>query len=152
MGTNRRNNTDHPLEEFFNIEDGTTETINPDDVDLEIEHTFLVQYDDYDNKDKELESQYQNIMDMSIRAYKTQVATSRQVDPKYRARNEEVAIQYLNIALDALREKTNLKLGRDKITKSHKNTQNNTNGDVITADRNELIKRLTSKNKSESGS
>ena len=95
---------DHPLEEVLDLEPGTT--LVPA---LPERSTELVVTDEYDNKDNEIEQQFQEIYDAAMDAYETQALDAEKVEPKYRARNQEVAVQYLNAALNAAKEKAGMK-------------------------------------------
>lgn len=129
---------EHPMESLFDIEPGTTEmTI------IEREPTNLVVHDDFDDKDREIEGQIQEVFDAAMTAFETQTADSELIEPKYKARNQEVAVQFLNTALSALKEKSTLKQHKDKITvdKAKANTPGTVNNNLI-IDRNDLLKKL----------
>lgn len=110
----------HPLEQVFDIEESTTV------VPYTERKTDLVAHEPYDNKDDELEGQLQELYDIALEAFEMQQEESDVIDPKYRARNAEVAVQYLKTALEAVREKRQLKEHKDKIvTKQTAGTVNN---------------------------
>jgi hypothetical protein len=69
---------------------------------------------------------------------------AQQVDPKFSARNSEVAAQYLNIALSATNSRAKAKYDRQKIrlAQSMKDSHSTVNNNLIVADRNELLKSL----------
>lgn len=130
---------EHPLEEAFDIERGTTIVEREESLPL-----ALVEHEEYDNKDKELEDQLEEIRSAAMDAFDAQNDVIETVDGKYAARNAEVAVQFLNTALDAVREKSNLKKHKDKLTIDKANagkpgTQNNT---VNIFDRNELLRLM----------
>lgn len=110
----------HPLEQVFDIEENTTV------VPYTERKTDLVRHEPYDEKDDELEEQLQELYDVALEAFEMQQEESDVIDPKYRARNAEVAVQYLKTALEAVREKRQLKEHKDKIvTKQTAGTVNN---------------------------
>ena len=110
----------HPLEQVFDIEDNTTV------VPYTKIKTDLVPHEPYDNKDDELEGQLQELYDIALEAFELQQEETDVIDPKYRARNAEVAVQYLKTALEAVREKRQLKEHKDKVvTKQASGTVNN---------------------------
>jgi hypothetical protein len=134
----REKSINSPLEDIFNIEAGTTiveyeETVGTD----------LVETEAYDDKDNEIESQFQEIYDKALDAYTDQIAQNETLEGKYVARNSEVAAQFLNTALNAVKEKSNVKIQKDKLVK--KSAIGNVDGDVnlyqnnMVLDRNELI-------------
>lgn len=116
----------HPLEEIFEIEEGTTV------VPYKEVKTDLVPHEPYDNKDEEIEEQLQELYDMALEAFENQQEESDVIDPKYKARNAEVAVQYLKTALEAAREKRQMKEHKDKIVT--KQTSGSTvNNNLITS-------------------
>lgn len=121
----------HPLEEVFNIEDKTTV------VPYTQVKTDLVPHKEYDKKDDELEGQLQELYDIALEAFEMQQEESDVIDPKYRARNAEVAVQYLKTALEAVREKRQLKEHKDKIVT--KQTAGGTVNNNIVVSHNDLL-------------
>lgn len=134
----------HPLEDVFNIEHGTTM------VPAEDKPTELVVHTSYDEKDNEIEGQLQNIHDKAMEAFRGQQDILDVVDGKYAARNAEVAVNFLNAALAAIKEKAMLKQHKDKLKKevttppNHKTINNN-----IIIDRNELLKQMFGRGESD---
>ena len=129
---------EHPIEEVLDIETGTTEVpaILPRETQLSV-------VDDYDNKDTEIEGQFQEVYDAAMDAYEQQAADTETIEPKYRARNQEVAVQYLNTALNAAKEKSNMKMFKDKMLNDRKAVGPKTlNQNVVIADRNEILREL----------
>jgi Lon protease-like protein len=116
----------HPLEEIFDIEESTTV------VPYKEVKTDLVPHEPYDPKDGEIEEQFQELYDMALEAFENQQEESDVIDPKYRARNAEVAVQYLKTALEAAREKRQLKEHKDKIV-TKQTTGNTVNNNLITS-------------------
>ena len=98
----------HPIEDVLEIESGTT--LLP-----VVEHapTELAVTSDYDEEDREINEQFQEVYDVAMDAYETQAADIETIEPKFRARNSEVAVQYLNTALNAAKEKANIKMAKD---------------------------------------
>lgn len=125
----------HPLEEVLDIEENTTV------VPVKQVTTDLVVSEKYDEKDRELDGQFQEVYDAAFEAFENQAEEAELIDPKYKARNAEVAVQYLNTALQAAREKSNLKQHADKVqiavTKSSTTVNNN-----LIVDRNDLLRTL----------
>jgi len=133
----------HPAEKFLGIEPGTTV--------VEYEEkppTVLVKLDEYDDKDTEIEDQFQVVYDKAMEAFDDQSAEAEMVEGKYKARNAEVAVQYLNAALNAVKEKSDLKRHKDKLTVDMKkaDTPNNQTNNLI-VDRNDLIRLIREKDK-----
>ena len=131
---------EHPLEEEMDIEPGTTVTTTVE------RSTELVEAKAYDEKDKEIEGQMQEVYDAAMDAYDDQMGISEQVEGKYKARNAEVAVQFLSAALAAAKEKRGIKEHKDKLVvgvrgggRSGVNIESQTN---IVADRNDIMRML----------
>lgn len=127
----------HPLEEFFNIESGSTEIMRRE------RKTDLIEYSEFDEKDKELEGTYQEIYDAAMTGYDTLKEMIDTADTKVVARLAEVGVQHLNVALAAAGKKTQLKEGKDKLLARAKagGAKNINNTIVITGDRNDILKQ-----------
>lgn len=128
-------NIDHPLDDVFDIEKGSTS------LPVVERETELASIDTYDEKDEEIENQFQEIYDCAMDAF--DVAT-RNVpgDPKSAGVIGEVSVQYLNTALAAAKEKAEMKKHKDKLSNSKHPGPRVLNQNLIVADRNELIKKL----------
>jgi hypothetical protein len=126
--------TDHPLEAVFDIEPNTTVQLTE-----KVEPSEVVLSDLYDDKDYDIESQFQEIYDSAMTSFADQAGLLLQSDPKYSARNMEVANAFLNTALSAAKERASLKLGKDKLAQSGgpKTVNNN-----LIMDRNDMLKML----------
>ena len=129
----------HPLEEFLNIEPASTEIVRYE------RKTELNKYEEYDEKDTELEETDQEILDAAMTGYDTLKEVAETADTKFLARLAEVQVQHLNVALAAAGKKTQLKQDKDrqkaKALAGSSKTVNTTN--ILLADRNELLRRLT---------
>lgn len=129
---------DHPLEEVFGIEPLSTL------VPVTESEMTAVESEMFDDKDKEIEGEIQEVYRLALDGYDAIVADIEGIEPKYRARNNEVAIQYLNTALDAAKQKMDLKKYKDvirsKVVQSPKS--GNTTNNVLVCDRNELLRMM----------
>ena len=126
--------TSHPLEDFLNITPNSTEkeivevTSEPNKIEI------------YDDKDSEIDEEYQHIANTALSAYEEIIDASQ--DSKQPARMAEVAAQYLGIALDAINRKAGLKQHKDKLTnKKVNNIQKNIQNNLIIG-RNDLLNKL----------
>lgn len=126
----------HPLEEVFNIEENTTV------VPYKQVTTDLVVHEPYDDKDNEIESQLQNIYDLALEAFEAQQEEADTIDPKFKGRNAEAAVNYLRTALEAVREKSLLKQHKDKLSVEQSSGVTNNN---LIVDRNEILRMLQEK-------
>ena len=100
---------EHPCEEVFDIEPGTTEVITEPP-----RQTELVEVVTYDEKDREIEENYQEIFDRAMDTFDDIQRDLEGLEGKYKARNHEVGAQFLNAALAAAKEKQKLKEHKDK--------------------------------------
>ena len=134
--------TDHPMEDMFGVEPNSTEIIKYE------QQTELVEAEDYDDKDNEIESNFQEIYDKAISGYENLQETVEDIEPKYAARTHEVANQLLGTALQAAKEKANIKQHKDKIAvvKSKLNTKSKTVNNTIIMDTNSLIQHIKNAN------
>jgi hypothetical protein len=129
---------EHPMEDVFDIEPGTTVITRE-----EFQTTELVAPEDYDDKDTEIDEQLQSIYDAAMTAFADQSGLLYTGDPKFNARNMEVANAFLNTALAAVSAKSNSKQHKDKMKKAEgpKTVNNN-----LIMDRNVLLKMLKEQN------
>jgi len=128
----------HPIEEVLDIEPAST--FIPV---IESEPTELAPVPVFDEGDHQINEQYQEIYDVAMDAYEQQALDVQAIEPKYRARNQEVAVQYLNAALNAAKEKANLKQTKEKlVAKPATGGASIKDSNVIVADRNDVLKEL----------
>lgn len=102
---------EHPLEDIFELPSGSTEII------VKERHTEVAPCDQFDTKDTEIEEQFQEVYDVAMATFENTVdmLERSETDPKYVARQMEVAAQFLNTALAAAKEKAGLKQGKDRL-------------------------------------
>lgn len=131
---------EHPFESMFEIEPGTTVISKPD-----YDDNGMVVYESYDEKEQEIEAQYQTIYTAAFAAFTTQVSSAQYgSDPSYHGKNLEAAAKFLSTALDAVKEKAELKHKKDKFTNKQPIQTNVTNNNLI-MDREDFIKMLKGK-------
>jgi hypothetical protein len=159
----------HPLEAIFDIEAGTTlpgQTIDgdapsvqpilsqippalvipetgqiiqrsarPEQEELEVEERI---------EDLRIDGQMETIRVAALEAFEAQHRMSQEADPRFSARNAEVAAQYLKIALDTVTGRIDAKYKRAKIKVASKaaGTPDTINNNLIVADRSDILKAL----------
>lgn len=130
--------TEHPLEAVFDIQSGTT--LMPQLV----RSTELIVMDQYDDKDVEIEGQFQEVYDAAMGAFESQFQEAELVEGKYKARSGEVAVQFLQAALAAAQSKSQLKQHKDKATADLIKGQGpkTVNNNLFVGDRNDILDRL----------
>lgn len=132
-------NIEHPLEEVFDIERGTTMITREEQV------TELVTTEDYDDKDVEIEEQFQEVFDKAMSGYERIQDECEDIEGKYLPRMMEVGVQHLKMALDAADAKAKMKDLKDKLkakTNTAKNPKSVNNNLIIS--REDLLKTLLS--------
>ena len=140
----------HPLEDVFDIEQQSTNmpTVQRD-TDLVDATTDATVKHPYDNKDSEIDGQFQEVYDTAMEAFSTQAQEAELVEGRYKARNQEIAVQFLNTALNAAANKGTLKNNKEKLAiaalKVKTGTGNTTNNNMVVGDRNEILRALREK-------
>lgn len=134
--TETKKETTHPLEEYFDIEEGSTEIVEYE------RETELVESEDYDEKDNEIEENYQEIYDRAMEGYDVLADEIEECDPKYKARIGEVSLQHLNVALNAAKNKAHMKEHKDKLKAKERSGGNKTVNNTLIVDRNTLLKEI----------
>lgn len=128
---------EHPVEQVLELQEGSTMVPTSEREGIELTVT-----EEYDDKDHEVERQFHEVYESAMTAFEQQQQDNEIIEPKYRARNQEVAVQYLNTALSAAREKANMKQHKDKLVQKSTKGPNTVNNNLVVADRNEVLKNL----------
>ena len=127
----------HPMEEAFDIESGTTLVERTQRTEVAV-----AEHDVYDEKDKEIEKQFEEVYDVAMETFHNTIEQIDDIDPRYKNKSREVAVQFLNTALAAADKKAVLKSNKDKL--EHKATTTNYTQNNLVFDRNELLKAIQS--------
>lgn len=127
---------DHPLEEVFDIEPGSTEIIRQE------QKTELVKPDEYDAKDSEIEDSIQEIYDKAMSGYEFIQDECEDIEGRYLPRMMEVGVQHLKMALDAAQARARMKELKDKLAAKSKAGPSTVNNNLVIG-REELLKMLT---------
>ena len=99
-----------------------------------------------DEEDKAISMKIDDVYDKSIDAFEELTAYTQIIEPRYAARNAEVAAGYLKIALDAASVRAKVKGDKTKsapfipFSNQNSGTQN-----IVVADRNDLLKMMSGK-------
>jgi hypothetical protein len=147
----------NPLEEAFNIQPGTSLSSGtydasyiPEPDPMDATANAVQPYVDQtipppkDNEDAEIFSKLDNIHLKAMEAFNNQTELIEIVDPKFAARNAEVAAQYLTAALNAVNLMSRVKNDREKRRPVGQPTGPSTvnNNNIIVTDRNSILKML----------
>lgn len=148
----------NPLADTFNIDsstfnsdplEGTDLTLSePEDTYLAVpQNTLPAKPHEDDEEDKEINGKIDEIYGAAMDAYQNQTAFVEILEPRYAARNAEVAAGYLNTALNAVSLKAKVKNEKRKIGQAGFIPYgNNTTNNVVVADRNQLLKMMAEGN------
>ena len=145
----------HPLADTFNIGeapiDDSFELSETDDGEegylavpqSEIQPPAVVD----DEEDKEITGKINEIYDNAMQAYQNQTAYVEIMEPRYAARNAEVAANYLNTALNAVALRARVKNEKRKASSAfvpYKHGGSAAN--IVVADRNEILRMMAEGN------
>lgn len=128
----------HPLEEVFDIEQGSMSFDN--EIAVYNQNTAISNHQpaQKDEEDEQIDENINKIFEAAMEAYENQTAFTEIVEPKFAARNAEVAAQYLSLALSATALKSKTKNDRRKNAQYIPNA-GTVNNNVIVADRNSIL-------------
>lgn len=140
-------NIDHPLDNVFDIVPNSTIVEYKEVVPAEV-----VVMPNYDEKDTEIEGMLQDVYDTAMSTTVDMNDAMERVEGKYKARIGEVSATMLSVALGAIREKSQLKMHKDKIqvATARAGTPHTINNNLVITDRNEILRMLQNKNKNDS--
>jgi len=124
-----------PLEETFEVEPYVTQGNV-----MEYDEKDNIVGESYDEKDKSLDEEFNNVYVKALDAYSSLSEELEFVEGKYKARVGEVSNQFLNTALNAAKEKANLKGHKDNLVM--KETNKTTNNNLFVGNHEELLKLL----------
>lgn len=148
----------HPLADTFNLDDsynsdpleGTDLThIDRDPYAAVPQSALPAKPIEDDVEDKEISGKIDEIYGAAMEAYQNQTAFVEILEPRYAARNAEVAAGYLNTALNAVSLKAKVKNEKRKLSSGQAGFipyGNNTTNNVVVADRNQLLKMMAEGN------
>lgn len=94
-----------------------------------------------DAEDLEIDAKIDTVYTAAIDAFNTQTAYLEVIEPRYAARNAEVAANYLNIALNAASVRAKVKGDRKKSAAFVPFSNNKTSGSVV-ASREDIMRML----------
>ena len=149
--------TPHPLESIFSIEAGSTpmpsvaaqvstEMVDPATGEVIDRKTTGASIEEIEKEERiedlKIDGQIDVIHGAAMTAFEAQSRMSQEVDPKFAARNAEVAAQYLKIALDAVGTRVETKFKRGKLRLAQNEGPRSVQNNLIVADRNDLLKNL----------
>lgn len=135
----------HPLEDVFGMEDDTMDRdYAVADVAVEGVVSDSPPVDHKDEDDVEIEKRIDEVYKAAIDAFNNQTAYTEIIEPRYAARNAEVAAGYLNIALAAANSRSKAKTDRKRANQSFipHGGQGKTTNNIVIANREEVLRMI----------
>ena len=139
----------HPLESVFGMEEGTIGS------DIENDYAIAEQkpagqlteapVDVKDEDDKLIEKRLDDVYEVALQTFQQQTAYTEIIEPRYAARNAEVAANYLNIALAAANSRAKVKSDRKRANQAfvpYGQPGGKTTNNLVIADRNDILKMI----------
>lgn len=136
----------NPLDELFNIEESTGDFM---DSYMQVPESSVPvtapAVSEKDAEDAENDRRIDEVYDLAIEAYKQQTEMVEIIDPKFAARNAEVAANFLNIALNAATSKAKIKTDRKRVGMFNPAAKNqSTTNNVIVASQEDILRMIDS--------
>jgi hypothetical protein len=131
----------NPLDELFNT---LPTPLEDDDEYIPTTEGVVAEVSEQPEKDEEdiaIDEKIDTVYTAAIDAFNNQTAYMEVIEPRYAARNAEVAANYLNIALNAATARAKVKGERRKNAAFVPFSNNKTNGAVV-ASREDIMKML----------
>lgn len=131
----------HPLEQVFDLEQNSTvkSTIAP----TPVETLHAVVTAQYDEKDNSIEAELSTVQAEALAVAAEMKSQMSFADPRGLPRMGEVAIQALNTALDAIKQKADIKKHKDKLAASSGiDSISNVTNNTLIIDRSAMLDRI----------
>lgn len=138
-------NLKNPLENVFNLEEQELDIeSNYAMAEIEAQVSEQPRQDIKDEDDILVEKRIDEVYDAAMGAFQNQSAYMEIIEPRYAARNAEVAANYLNIALAAANSRAKVKVDRKRANQAFVPYQNGkTTNNILIANREEILKMIT---------
>lgn len=132
---------ENPLDNLFEIDD----SLDRDESDYEVATVQHAPTDpvEKDEEDVDTDKKIDAVYDAALEAYQNQTAMVELLEPRYAARNAEVAATYLNIALQAATSKARVKNDRKRVGQFIPGASNKITNNTIVASREEILRMIT---------
>lgn len=131
----------NPLDELFNT---LPTDLEKDDDYIPVTEGDIAKVDaqqEKDDEDREIDSKIDTVYAAAIDAFNTQTSYLEVIEPRYAARNAEVAANYLTIALNAATARAKVKGDRKRSAQFVPFSNNKLNGTVV-ASREDIMNML----------
>jgi len=142
-----KQNITHPLEDVFGMESGSFDIEQEYGMTEVPQNAVALTEPPVDHKDEDdvlVEKRLDDVYDIALQTFQQQTAYTEIIEPRYAARNAEVAANYLNIALAAANSRAKVKSDRKRANQAFipyaqggKTTNN-----LVVANREDILKMI----------
>lgn len=134
-------NISHPLEQVFDLEENSTQRSLVAPTPVETLPAITTQQ--YDEKDSSIDSELSAVQAEAMAVANEMKQQMAFADPRALPRMGEVAIQALGTALDAIKQKADIKKHKDKLaTSGGIDSVNNVTNNTLIIDRSALLDKI----------
>lgn len=136
----------NPLDNLFDIDDEMTSGTEIDEYDS-VPQSALVPPNtatpEKDEEDIENDKRFDEVYTAAIDTFNNQMAYTEIIEPRYAARNAEVAANFLNLALQAANSKARNKMDRKRATAFIPGMGGKVTNNTIVASREEILRMIS---------
>ncbi len=141
----------NPLDTLFDIEDSMTTGVEIDDYEQASSQEIAALQSpnsspavvEKDAEDVENDARFDEVYSTAIETFQNQMAYTEIIEPRYAARNAEVAATFLNLALQAASAKARVKTDRKRSTMFIPQAGGKTVNNTIVASREEILRMIS---------
>lgn len=136
----------NPLDDLFDIDDEMTSGTEIDDYDQAPQSALVppnTAVAEKDEEDIENDKRFDEVYTAAIDTFNNQMAYTEIIEPRYAARNAEVAANFLNLALQAANSKARNKMDRKRATAFIPGMGGKVTNNTIVASREEILRMIS---------
>jgi hypothetical protein len=139
----------NPLDDLFDIDDEMTSGVEIDDYQQATSTEIAAMQSpnatpaEKDAEDVENDERFDAVYTTALETFQNQMAYTEIIEPRYAARNAEVAATFLNLALQAASAKARVKADRKRATMFIPNAGGKTVNNTIVATREEILRMIS---------
>jgi hypothetical protein len=135
----------NPLDELFEIEHPSSEVTEYQQISANELATLQAESSspDIDKEDLEIDQKIDAVHDAAMQTFQNQMQYAEIIEPRYAARNAEVAATYLNIALNAAGMRAKVKADRKRSNSFVPYSTGKTQNNVVVASREDIMRMIS---------
>lgn len=140
----------NPLDDLFDIDDEMTSGTEIDEYTQASEQEIAAlaapqvpAVDTKDEEDVENDKRFDDVYNAAMDTFQNQMAYTEIIEPRYAARNAEVAANFLNLALQAASAKARVKSDRKRATAFIPGMGGKVTNNTIVASREEILRMIS---------